>query len=176
MRGTAPIFEDSNNSNLGLVLFNKGAKQQRQHRSNDSPRGVIDECVSIFRITQNIEYTVWSCACVACPSIRLLAACPMSPRHPDWMSRDRPFHYTRTHIVQLRKKGCPRVNCVPILSMANQTLCPFPGECHFLGIRWGISIIFLPRSSLFDKKLETSNAMRKVVTVLIDRLKPKCST
>lgn len=105
MRGTAPIFEDSNNSNLGLVLFNKGAKQQRQHRSNDSPRGVIDECVSIFRITQNIEYTVWSCACVACPSIRLLAACPMSPRHPDWMSRDRPFHYTRTHIVQLRKKG-----------------------------------------------------------------------
>lgn len=22
----------------------------------------------------------------------------------------------------------------------------FPGECHFLGIRWGISIIFLPRS------------------------------
>lgn len=132
-----------------------------------------------FQNIQNIEYTVWSCACVACPSIRLLAACLMS-RTSSRLNVTRPSIplYTDTYfpVEEERATDCPRVNCVPILSMANQTLCPFPGECHFLGIRWGISIIFLPRSSLFDKKLETSNAMRKVVTVLIDRLKPKCST
>lgn len=100
------------------------------------------------------------------PSSRLNVTRPSIPLYTD----------TYCPVEEERATDCPRVNCVPILSMANQTLCPFPGECHFLGIRWGISIIFLPRSSLFDKKLETSNAMRKVVNVLIDRLKPKCST